>query len=257
MFLGRGVKKNRWTNQVWIDSEFLNNTIHLHFSSWSQNFGKFSFCCQLLSAGTAGDAFCLRWVYHHSLIDGNEHPICSLPHTNTKRLHHYHWTTTANSRHCWPNEKGKSFKCNISYAASEMSPHLAFWQEETAGCFVTCVSVSSLSYAAVSVCCAAASVTLNVSPINSTLLSVSISPSSCAPVFTLSFAPFLSFLFPQSSSLLTSHSFTRSPSLFSPSPTFPPGAQHSIFWHCFFLLFSVFMTLILPSVFSSLFSRLS
>lgn len=92
------------------------------------------------------------------------------------------------------------------------------------------------SYAAVSVCWAAASVTLNVSPINSTLLSVSISPSSSAPVFcSLSFpSP------PQSSSLLASDSFT-------PSLAFP----------FFFLLLALFLagasfdSVTFSSVFSS------
>lgn len=85
-------------------AQFL-NPIHCHI------FSQLKSCCPTLVANSYLDA-----VYHHSLIESNEHPVCSPPHTSTKRLHQYCCLTLANSVHCWPNEYVESFKCNISYS---------------------------------------------------------------------------------------------------------------------------------------------
>lgn len=98
------LKENRWTNQLWIDFQFFNMiwfilTSLVEDKSWKNSTFVAKFYLQAQQV-----IFSANTLYHHSHVDSNEQPVCSPPHTTTtKRLHHYHCLTTANSRHWWPN----------------------------------------------------------------------------------------------------------------------------------------------------------
>lgn len=111
-------------------------------------------------------------------------------------------------------------KCKMTYSASErctISPHLAFWQEQTA---VLLNDVCVCEVSSVTPVSQSAALQPSVSPINSTLLSVSISPSSSNPVFTLFFPPIFT--------LHPHFRFICSPSIAFSSAAFPPGAQQHL-----------------------------
>lgn len=125
-------------------------------------------------------------------------------------------------------------KCKIAYSAPGISSHLALCQEQPAGLLCVCKHPLSLS-------AALHLPSLSVSPINTTLLSVSISPSSSNPVFTLFWSvPFWSFPQPSSSSSLQFNLLALLHLFFSCLPSRRTAAFFFLFfiYCCFSILFS-------------------
>lgn len=220
--LAKKSKKSGWMNQVWINFQFLNIrfifTSPVEGKSWENNF--YLQARWVILSASAGFIIILLLTVMNCLLSTTHQHTEIAPSSPAN-----HSTSRAQSAKlkCLLNVKNFIF-CSWNVGNFTLFDFLAGGN----------VSVSLLSYVAVSVCCAAASVTLNVSPINSTLRSVSIPPSSSAPVFTLSFPPFLSFL---SLNLHLSSLQNHLPAPFSSPPHFPSRSTAASFDIVTFSLF--------------------